>query len=108
MKNSIVVTIGMYAIAMLVAFFSVPHPHGAITMRSATEAHINVGRNDGIQVGDTLTVWRDEPAMQKKRNAAVGAVKVTKLVGAHYAAVQVVRGAPQVNDAVCKENANQG
>ena len=108
MKNSIVVTIGMYAVAVLAAFFAVSHPHGSIVMRSGAEAHINIGMSDGIHVGDTLMVWREQPSINAKQHVAVGTVKVTKVWDAHYAAVQVVTGAPQEKDAMCKETSVKG
>lgn len=75
---------------------------GTIVMRTPTEAHINLGGDDGIRVGDTLSVWRDQTVGKVTRNIRVGEVKVTKILGNNYAAVEVLTGNVNENDVVEK------
>lgn len=74
---------------------------GAVVMRTATEAHINLGSEDGIQAGDTLAVWRDESrGKSATRNINVGEVTVTKVIDKNYSAVEVLRGTLYERDIV--------
>lgn len=69
-------------------------------MRTSMEAHINLGGDDGIHVGDTLSVWRDQTVGKVTRNYRVGEVKVTKILGNNYASAEVVTGNVNGNDVV--------
>lgn len=67
----------MVSIVILVATFGIVGCYsgqsvtkGTIVMRTATEAHINLGGDDGIQVGDTLSVWRDQTVGKVTRTFA--------------------------------------
>ena len=77
---------------------------GLVVMRTEKEAHINLGSDDGIQVGDTLTVFRSEPTAPGIRNVRVGFVKVTKLMDGNYSAVEVLTGTLYERDIVEKRN----
>ena len=77
---------------------------GTVIMRTPTEAHINLGSEDGIQVGDTLTVWRDESQRgSRTRNVRIGEVRVVKVIDKNYSAVEVLKGNPYERDIVEKK-----
>lgn len=77
---------------------------GTVIMRTPTEAHINLGSDDGVQVGDTLTVWRDESrAKSITRNVRTGEVRVTKVIDKNYSAVEVLKGTVYERDIVEKK-----
>jgi hypothetical protein len=77
---------------------------GTVIMRTPTEAHINLGSDDGIQVGDTLSVWRDEGrAKSVTRNVRTGEVRVTKVIDKNYSAVEVLKGTVYERDIVEKK-----
>ena len=76
---------------------------GTVVMRTGTEAHINLGSDDGIQIGDTLSVWRDETSGRTKtRNVRVGEVRVIKILGKNYSAVEILKGNLNEQDVVEK------
>lgn len=79
----------------------------SIVMKLADEAHICIGVDDGIKVGDILTVYRTKevPLPQqaivpdrsgryqpkvKYEMVRVGRAKVTALLGEHYASVKPI------------------
>jgi hypothetical protein len=77
---------------------------GYVVMRTNSEAHINLGSDDGIQVGDTLTVYREERGNSlSSRTVRVGKVRVARILDADHAAVEVLRGTLQERDAVEKK-----
>ena len=77
---------------------------GYVVMRTTSEAHINLGGDDGIQVGDTLTVWRQESSgATTNRTVRVGIVRVTKLLDDHNAAVEILAGGVRERDSVEKK-----
>ena len=76
---------------------------GTVIMRTTTEAHINLGSDDGIEVGDTLTVWRDESrAKPLTRNVPAGKVRVTKVIDKNYSAVEILKETVSERDIVEK------
>ena len=84
---------------------------GSVVMKLDDEAHISIGSDDGIKVGDTLTVYRTiidaragdpdnnpqtyrtveakDITIQKLR---VGEVKVIRIFDEHYAVVELLEG----------------
>ena len=77
---------------------------GSVIMRTASEAHINLGGDDGLQVGDTLTVWRDERyAGRTTRTVRVGKVRVVRLLDERHSVVEVLTGTLQERDTVEKK-----
>lgn len=77
---------------------------GYVVMRTTSEAHINLGADDGVQVGDTLTVWRQESSgATTNRTVRVGMVRVTKLLDDHNAAVEILTGTLRERDSVEKK-----
>lgn len=74
---------------------------GSVIMQTATEAHINLGSEDGIQLGDTLVVWREEAAGASSRTVRVGMIRVVRVLERH-AAVEVLRGNLRERDRVEK------
>lgn len=76
---------------------------GTVVMRMPTEAHINLGSEDGIEVGDTLTVWRDESrAKSLTRNVRTGEIRVTKVTDKNYSTVEILKGTVYERDIVEK------
>jgi hypothetical protein len=76
-------------------------------MKLENEAHICIGANDGIKVGDILTVYRTKEVLLPKQAIVpdrvgkyqpkvkyemvkVGRAKVTALLGEHYASVKPI------------------
>ena len=106
MKNQLSWLLAMIAVVIIAGCSSTPSVlKGTVVMRTATEAHINLGSDDGIQVGDTLSVWRDETSGRiKTRNVRVGEVKVIKILGKNYSAVELLRGNLNEQDVVEKRS----
>lgn len=74
---------------------------GTFVMRIPTEAHINLGNHDGIQVGDTLTEWRDESrGATRTRNLRIDEVKVVRVNDQAHSVVEILRGKPEERDTV--------
>jgi hypothetical protein len=83
---------------------------GSAVMKIDDEAHISIGSDDGIKVGDTLTVYRtiidaragdpDNPQTYRTLEAKditvqklrVGEVKVIRIFNEHYSAVKLLEG----------------
>jgi hypothetical protein len=65
---------------------------GTIVMRTETESYINLGYDDGILMGDTLNVWRNQSIGKTTRNVNVGKVKVVKILDKNHSAVEAVKG----------------
>ena len=77
---------------------------GSVVMRIKSEAHINLGSADGIQVGDTLTVYREEGgSSSSSRTVRVGKVRVARILDASHATVEVLSGTVQERDVVEKQ-----
>jgi hypothetical protein len=77
---------------------------GTVIMRTPTEAHINLGSDDGVQVGDTLTVWRDENrATSSTRLVRAGKIRVLRVIDRSYSAVEVLQGTVYEHDTVEKK-----
>jgi hypothetical protein len=93
---------------------------GSVLMKLDNEAHICIGSEDGIQVGDILVVYRVKvedqwwlqeyqqryPAASLKKinyeKIKVGEVRVTEIFNEHFAAVKLVSGELQGSDIVEK------
>ncbi len=81
---------------------------GSVIMRTADGAHINLGSDDGIQLGDTLTVFHNEtPIGGNSRSVRAGKVKVIKILDKNYSAVEVIEGTLDERDTVEKKNKYQ-
>ncbi|MEK9139070.1 MAG: hypothetical protein AAB393_18275 [Bacteroidota bacterium] len=77
---------------------------GYVVMRTSSEAHINLGSDDGIQLGDTLVVWREEKSgAPGGRTVRSGRVKVVRLLDKNHAAVEVLSGNLRERDRVEKQ-----
>jgi hypothetical protein len=77
---------------------------GHVVMRTNSQAHINLGSDDGIQVGDTLTVYREERGRSlSSRTVRVGKVRVARILDTDHAAVEVLTGTLQERDTVEKQ-----
>lgn len=77
---------------------------GTVQMRTDSEAHINIGSDDGIVVGDTLIVYHNEnPSGTYTRPVRTGEVKVIKILDPHHAAVSIIYGGIYERDVVEKK-----
>lgn len=77
---------------------------GYVVMRTSSEAHIDLGSDDGIQVGDTLTVYREERGNSlSSRTVRAGKVRVARILDTDHAAVEVLTGTLQERDTVEKQ-----
>ncbi len=76
---------------------------GSVIIRTPTEARIDLGSEDGIQVGDTLTVWREERREgTSTRTVRVGTVRVASMLDREHATVEVLTGSLRERDRVEK------
>ncbi len=76
---------------------------GSVLIRTPTEARIDLGSEDGIQVGDTLTVWREERwEGTSTRTVRVGTVRVASMLDREHATVEVLTGFVRERDRVEK------
>lgn len=75
---------------------------GFVVKQTPTYAHINLGSDDGIQVGDTLVVWREETTGALSRTVRAGIVRVVHVLDAGHAAVEVLKGNVRERDQVEK------
>lgn len=91
---------------------------GSVLMKLDDEAHICIGSDDGIGVGDVLFVYRIKvdnqlwlldyqlryPTANAKKvsyqKVKVGEVKVTEIFNEHFAAVKLISGELQGSDIV--------
>lgn len=74
---------------------------GSIVMLDSAGAHIDLGKESGLVVGDTLTVYREEPiTSHQTRTVRVGRVRVTKYLDNKYSAVEVLEGSVREDDRV--------
>lgn len=119
------VTTTMVAILLLlgtIAGCTVSHEtmRGSVLMKLDDEAHICIGRDDGVSVGDILFVYRVKvdgqwwlsdyqrrypTASLKKINyqkVKMGEVRVTEIFNEHFAAVRLINGELQGGDIVEK------
>ncbi len=110
------------AVAVIVSGCSANHEtmRGSIVMVLEKEAHICLGSQDGIRVGERVTVYRtkeipstkeaivpDRSGTYKPRTkytmVKVGIGEVTEILSEHYAAIKIVEGEFQANDIVEKQ-----
>lgn len=78
---------------------------GTVLMRTESEAHVNLGSDDGVSVGDTLTVYRnDNPSGTYTRPVRVGTARVIKILDSHHSNVEVIHGGIYEHDVVEKVN----
>jgi hypothetical protein len=99
------IVLGVLLIAVLIAACSTAPSvlKGTVIMKTETEAHINLGSVNGIQMGDTLSVWRDEQSPKgASRSYQVGTVKVIRFFDTTSAAVAIITGALREGDRVEK------
>lgn len=118
------VLLAMMAVSLfvLMARCSVSHPamRGSVVAVVENEAHICIGEHDGLNVGDTLAVYRtsqvgrsnlpfgpyrDAGEIQRSyqyEKISVGKVKVTRIFDEHFAAVETVSGEIDFPDIVEK------
>ena len=93
---------------------------GSVLMKLDNEAHICIGSNDGIRVGDLLYVYRikvnkqwwlseyqqqyptAEPRKVNYQKIKVGEVRVAEIFDEHFAAVKLISGELQGSDIVEK------
>lgn len=90
---------------------------GSVVMKLEKEAHVCIGSEDGISVGDELTVYRTkqvpvtrEPVVPDQRGknyprtkyekVKVGRARVTAILNEHYAAIEVTEGELEMSDIV--------
>jgi hypothetical protein len=88
--------IGSAAIILLLAIagcYSLQHStRGTVMMRTATEGYINLGNADGINVGDTLKLFRRQQVGRTTQNICMGEAKVTRILDDKHAAVEPLNG----------------
>lgn len=121
------INIRFHSILLLSALFGVggcstSHDtmRGSVVMKLDNEAHICIGSEDGVQVGDILLVYRVKldgevwlsdyqqrypTAIPKRVNyqkVKVGEVEVTEIFNQHFAAVKLISGELQGSDVVEK------
>ena len=77
---------------------------GTIVMRTETESYINLGYDDGIKLGGTLSIWRDQSVGKTIGNVSVGKVRVIKILDKNHAAVEALKGNLNEQDIVEKRN----
>lgn len=93
---------------------------GSVLMKLANEAHICIGSEDGMQVGDILIVYRVKldgevwlsdyeqryptaiPKWVNYQKVKVGEIEVTEIFNQHFAAVKLISGELQGSDIVEK------
>ena len=73
-------------------------------MKTETESFINLGGDDGIEVGDTLSVWRDQNVRKMTRTVRVGEVRVMKILDKNHSAVEMLNGKLNEQDVVEKRH----
>lgn len=74
---------------------------GAVLMKMEQESHINLGRADGIEVGDTLVATQPQGSSRGRiRHIPVGKVVVLRVLDEHHAAVKSIAGAINEGDEV--------
>ncbi len=73
---------------------------GRVSMKMGAESHIDLGPADGVHPGDTLKVIR---RADRARIADVGKVRVTRSLGKHSSAVEVLEGLVGEGDILEKE-----
>ena len=73
-------------------------------MKTVTEAHIDLGSEDSLQVGDTLAVLRNEShASSRTRLVWVGTARVVKILDGTHAAIVPLTGTLEERDIVGKK-----
>ncbi len=110
------------AVAVIVSGCSANHEtmRGSIVMVLDKEAHICLGSQDGIRVGERVLIYRtkeipstkeaivpDRSGTYKRRTkytmVKVGTAEVTEILSEHYAAIKIIEGEFQPNDIVEKQ-----
>ncbi|MEK9139068.1 MAG: hypothetical protein AAB393_18265 [Bacteroidota bacterium] len=92
---------------------------GSIVMSFDKEAHICIGSEDGLQVGDGVTIYRVKQVPSTKEvivpdrssgykpkmryeKVKVGTARVTEILSEYYAAIELIEGELLANDIVEK------
>lgn len=108
--------------AAIVAACSPGHEvmRGSVVMMVQNGAHICLGSEDGVRVGELLTIYRtkeiplpNEPMVPdgsgryqprvKHELVKVGMARVTAILGEHYAAIELIEGELEASDIVEKQ-----
>lgn len=96
--------IGLAALFIVGCFGGSSIIKGSVVMRTDSEAHINLGSEDGIQVNDTLSMYREERGSTlSSRTVRVGKVRVVRILDASHAAVAILSGNVREHDSVEKK-----
>lgn len=103
MKNPMTCGGLVLVVLLVVSCFGSNLIKGSVVMRTDSEAHIVLGSDDEIQVGDTLTVWRQEHSGATTRTVPVGTVRAIRILDEGHSAVEVVRGSIRERDLVEKK-----
>lgn len=74
---------------------------GSIVMADSSGAHIDLGKDQGLVLGDTLIVSREEPITgHQLRRVRMGIVRVAGFVDRKYSQVEVLEGSVREGDHV--------
>jgi hypothetical protein len=93
---------------------------GSVVMALEKEAHICIGSEDRLQVGDRVTIYRTKQVPSTKEavvpdrsggyrpkmryeKVKVGTARVSEILSEHYAAIELIEGDLQENDIVEKK-----
>ena len=121
-KNPVMlIVLAAASFAVMLSACSVSHEtmRGSVVMAFEKEAHICIGSEDGIQVGDRVLIYRTKQVPSTKEaivpdrsggyrpkvryeKVKVGTARVTEILSEHYAAIELIEGDLQANDIVEK------
>lgn len=94
---------------------------GSVVMAFEKQAHICMGSEDGLQVGDQIAIYRVQQIPSTKEvivpdrsrgyrpkvryeRVKVGTAKVIEILSEHYAAIELIEGELLTNDIVEKSS----
>ena len=119
LKPSLVLIMLPAAFTVMIIGCSVSHQtmRGSVVMKIDQEAHICIGSDDGIKVGDVVTIYRAKAlpltkeaivpdqkgryiARTRYEKVKAGRAKVTAILSEHYAAIEMIEGQLEMSDIV--------
>jgi len=119
--NRLGVPLTIVTVTLLISGCSANHEamRGSVIMAFERQAHICIGREDGLQVGDRVVIYRVKQVPSTKEavvpdrsggykpkmryeKVKVGTARVTEILSEHYAAIELIEGELLANDIVEK------
>ena len=116
-----IVLVVLLSLALLISGCSANHEtmRGSVVMAFERQAHICIGSEDGLQVGDRVVIYRvtqvpsTKEAIVPDRSSGyrpkvryekvkVGTARVIEILSEHYAAIELIEGELLANDIVEK------